>query len=87
MLITLTSGCSLSDAVFEFASAFGTVGISNGLTNINTPLGTLIVEMCGMVLGRLEVFIVFVGFYSGMQTFKRILRNGLEKWTGIALHK
>ncbi|MDR2047399.1 MAG: TrkH family potassium uptake protein [Clostridiales bacterium] len=50
-------------SMFEFASALGTVGISNGLTAAsNTP--TLIVEMIGMILGRLEIFIVFVGIYS-----------------------
>ena len=30
LLITLTEGCTLFDAMFEFTSAFGTVGISNG---------------------------------------------------------
>jgi trk system potassium uptake protein TrkH len=58
LLITLTADCLLSEAMFEFASAFGTVGISNGLTNANTPVGSLIVLMVGMVLGRLEMFIV-----------------------------
>lgn len=71
LLITLTEGCTLFDAMFEFTSAFGTVGISNGLTNAHTGTGTLIVEMVGMMLGRLEIFIVFVGIYSGIKALKR----------------
>lgn len=64
LLITLTEGCSLFDAAFEFTSAFGTVGISNGITSPGASAGTLIVEMVGMVLGRLEIFIVFIGIDS-----------------------
>ncbi|MDL2258662.1 TrkH family potassium uptake protein [Eubacteriales bacterium OttesenSCG-928-K08] len=73
LLITLTEGCSLFDAMFEFASAFGTVGISNGLTNSATSTGTLIIEMVGMVLGRLEVFIVFIGVQVGFLKIKALL--------------
>ncbi|MFP3156082.1 TrkH family potassium uptake protein [Lachnospiraceae bacterium ZAX-1] len=69
LLITVAEGCPLMDAMFEFTSAFGTVGISNGLTaTANT--GTLIVEMIGMVLGRLEMFIVFIGVYSAAAKIK-----------------
>ena len=67
LLLTLTSGSSLFDSMFEFASALGTVGISNGLTNAGASAGSLIVLMAGMILGRLEVFIVFIGAYSGIQ--------------------
>ncbi|MCR5481995.1 MAG: TrkH family potassium uptake protein [Clostridia bacterium] len=61
LLITLTSDCSLSTAAFEFASALGTVGISNGLTGPHTNPATLYIEMFGMFLGRLEIIMVFVG--------------------------
>jgi trk system potassium uptake protein TrkH len=71
LLITQTAGCPLFDAMFEFASALGTVGISNGLTNPGTDIGTLIIEMIGMILGRLEVFIVFVGVYSGVKAVRK----------------
>ena len=74
LLLTLTSDCSLFDAMFEFASAFGTVGISNGLTNAGASAGSLIVLMVGMILGRLEMFIVFVGVFSGVQALKKKLR-------------
>ncbi|MCI6956729.1 MAG: TrkH family potassium uptake protein [Clostridiales bacterium] len=63
-LLTLTAGCGLETAMFEFASALGTVGLSIGLTGPMTNNATLIVEMIGMILGRLEIFIVLTGFYS-----------------------
>lgn len=62
--MTLTAGCSLTKAMFEFASSLGTVGLSIGLTGTATNSATLIVEMIGMVLGRLEIFIVLTGIYS-----------------------
>jgi trk system potassium uptake protein TrkH len=73
LLITLAEGCSLFEAMFEFASAFGTVGISNGLTNPATGTAALVVEMFGMVLGRLEIFIVFIGIHTGLLRAKKRL--------------
>lgn len=64
LLITLTEGSSLSDAMFEFASTLGTVGLSIGITGPLTNPATLIVQMIGMMLGRLEIFIVIIGIYS-----------------------
>lgn len=60
LLITLTEDCSLSDAMFEFASSLGTVGLSIGITGPSTNSATLIIEMIGMMLGRLEIFIVII---------------------------
>lgn len=75
MLITLTSGCNLTDAMFEFASALGTVGLSIGITGPTTNSGTLIIEIFGMLLGRLEIFIVFIGIYSGILKLKQKVKN------------
>lgn len=61
LILTVTANCSLRDAMFEFASSLGTVGLSIGITGPNTNALTLIVEMMGMMLGRLEIFIVFTG--------------------------
>ena len=73
LLITLFESCSLFDAMFEFASVFSTTGLSGGLTNASTQTGTLIVEMIGMLLGRLEIFIVFIGIQVGVsKLFKRL---------------
>jgi len=64
LLLTFTADASLTDAMFEFASSLGTVGLSIGITGTTTNDATLIVEMLGMFLGRLEIFIVLTGFYS-----------------------
>jgi trk system potassium uptake protein TrkH len=71
LLLTVTAGCSLTEAMFEFASALGTVGLSIGLTTSATGAATLIVEMFGMILGRLEIFIVLIGAYSGISILKQ----------------
>lgn len=76
LLLTVTSGCNLEKAMFEFASALATVGLSIGLTGPATNNATLIVEMVGMILGRLEIFIVLTGFYSWL--------HGVRKKLGMA---
>jgi len=63
LLLTVTQGAGLMDAFFEFTSALGTVGVTNGLT-ANANIASLIVLMFGMILGRLEIFIVFTGIYA-----------------------
>lgn len=72
MLLTLTADCSVYEAMFEFTSALGTVGISNRIISMNTNAGTLIVEMAGMILGRLEIYVVLAGALSGAKTIGRI---------------
>lgn len=64
LLLTLTAACTLTEAMFEFASALGTVGLSIGLTGPTTGNGTLLVETAGMLLGRLEIYIVLVALTS-----------------------
>lgn len=54
-------GYSLRDSLFEFASSLGTVGITIGVTAPDAPRGVLWTEIAGMVLGRLEFFIIFIG--------------------------
>ena len=75
LLITLTSGCSLFDAMFEFAAAFGTAGIPGNIANNEANAATLIVKMIGMILGRLEIYVVFIGIYSGAHLVNRRLRR------------
>ena len=60
-LLMLTANCTLIEAMFDFASALGTVGLSIGITGPATPALALIVEMAGMLLGRLEIFILLAG--------------------------
>lgn len=54
-------GYSLRDSLFEFASALGTVGLSIGVTTADAPPWVLWAESVGMLLGRLEFLVVFVG--------------------------
>ena len=75
LLTTVTAKCTLTEAMFEFASALGTVGLSIGLTTPATNAATLIVEMFGMIFGRLEIFIVFIGAYCGFTMIKESFRK------------
>ena len=75
LALTLTARCGLTEAMFEFASALGTVGLSIGLTGPATGSATLIVEMIGMIMGRLEIFIVLTGIYFGLNRVKFIWRE------------
>ncbi|MEZ4358039.1 MAG: TrkH family potassium uptake protein [Eubacteriales bacterium] len=79
LLITVTAGCSLIEGMFEFASALGTVGLSIGITGPSASAGTLIVEIFGMILGRLEIFIVLIAIYSGISAIRqRVIR--INRW-------
>ena len=51
---------SLRDAMFEFASAMGTVGLTIGVSTTNAPLHVIWTESIGMLLGRLEFFVIFI---------------------------
>jgi len=77
LFTTVTAGCGLTEGMFEFASALGTVGLSIGITGPSTGVGTLIVEMFGMVLGRLEIFLVIIGFYSGVNILRQSFNRKL----------
>lgn len=72
-LLMLTANCSLIEAMFDFASALGTVGLSIGITGPLTPPLALVVEMAGMLLGRLEIFIVLIGIRALLQQIKAAL--------------
>ena len=72
LLIALFENCSLGVAAFEFTAAFGTIGVSNGLTaGASTP--TLIVLMAGMFMGRLEIYILFIGLHTMYRKVKGAL--------------
>lgn len=50
------------DSIFELTSAFGTVGLSNGITEIGLPDPLKLILTLEMILGRVEVipFLVFI---------------------------
>lgn len=81
LLLTVTAGCDLMEGMFEFASALSTVGLSIGLTNPATNNATLIVEILGMLIGRLEIFIVIIAIYSGGSVLKK--KFGSRQLKGI----
>lgn len=62
MSIDPTTGLhySLRAAMFEFASALGTVGLSIGVSTVHAPLQIIWAETLGMFLGRLEIFVVII---------------------------
>lgn len=65
-LPSLPVNYSLLEAFFEFASAFGTVGLSIGITSPTLGNAALLVEMGAMVLGRLEIYRVLIAIHSGI---------------------
>lgn len=71
LMLTLTADCTITEAMFEFSSALGTVGLSIGVTSATATNGTLIIEIIGMILGRLEIFIVITGIYSFTSLIKK----------------
>lgn len=69
VLIYLTQGYKLKEALFEFASALSTVGLSVGITAPDAPGIILWTEIFGMTLGRLEFFVIF---FAGVKLIKDI---------------
>jgi len=60
VLVLCACGYSLQNALFEFASAIGTVGLSVGVTSAGMPDVGLWAETIAMFLGRLEFIVVIV---------------------------
>lgn len=61
VLLLCACGAGLEQALFEFASALGTVGLSVGVTAAGMPAAALWAEILAMFLGRLEFWVVIVG--------------------------
>lgn len=83
LLTWLAGGCALSAfghppaaSLFEFASALGTVGLSVGITGAGAAAGQLWVEIAGMVLGRLEFFVIFWGLIKIGKDLSSVLPGG-----------
>ncbi|HAU36417.1 MAG TPA: cation transporter [Phycisphaerales bacterium] len=58
--ILAAHGYGLKESLFEYASAVGTVGLSVGVTSAAAPVGVLWTEIVGMLLGRLEFFVILI---------------------------
>ncbi len=74
-LIAVTANCSLFEGYFEFSSALSSFGVSIGITGPHTNSLTLIVEMIGMILGRLEIYIILIGSKYFYQTISKKIRD------------
>ena len=75
LVLTAAAGCTLTEGMFDFASALSTVGFSVGVIGPMTNSPTLIIEMIGMLLGRLEIFIIVIGITFGMDIIKDFFRR------------
>ena len=76
--VTLTmvfSNCQLHEAMFEFASSLSTVGLSIGVTSPTASAGVLIVEIIGMLMGRLEILPVLYALKYGKDDVKKLLNR------------
>lgn len=71
-------GYPLKESLFEFASALGTVGLSIGITHPDMPVVLLWGQSIGMLLGRLEVFVVVIGLSKLALDAKMIFRPTKE---------
>lgn len=59
-VILVFAGFEISDALFESASALGTVGLTAGITSADLPAWTKLLLTFQMWAGRLEILPVLV---------------------------
>ena len=71
LILTATGEYTLLQAGFEFSAALSSGGVSMGVVSAESSVITLVTIIVGMILGRLEIFIVFIGIYSGWMVLKR----------------
>jgi trk system potassium uptake protein TrkH len=71
-LVITSTGIGLKESLFEFASALGTVGLSVGVTSSQASPVILWTEVFGMLLGRLEFFVIITGI---MKIFRDFLKT------------
>lgn len=78
-LIFLAHGFTLTESMFEFASALGTVGISIGVTAAGNPPGILWAGIFGMTLGRLEFIVIIYTALSLLKDGRKYIRYQFTK--------
>jgi trk system potassium uptake protein TrkH len=78
-LIITATGVGVKDAMFEFASALGTVGLSVGVTGPQASKVILWTQIFGMLLGRLEFFVIISGILKVFDDFSACLTNRKNK--------
>ena len=70
--IMVAGGQPALDALFEVASATGTVGLSSGIVNNELPTGLKLLLCLDMLLGRLEILALLVLMYPPTWLGRRI---------------
>ncbi|MEW6267399.1 MAG: TrkH family potassium uptake protein [Thermodesulfobacteriota bacterium] len=78
VMILCACGYSLPEALFEFASAIGTVGLSIGVTSAQMPDLALWAETLAMFLGRLEFLVVFVSLLKLVGDGRRLITPAIN---------
>jgi len=71
MLVLSLYGFPVVDALFESASALGTVGLSAGITSAGLSSGCKLLLIFDMWAGRLEILPVLILFYPGTWLWKK----------------
>ena len=72
--VLMLCGNSIGDSMFEFASVLGTVGFSAGLTSSSASNVVLWTSSIGMILGRLEIFVILMAVIR--------IKNGIKNPIG-----
>lgn len=73
--IIAANGYPLQDALFEFASSMGTVGLSIGITSASASPVILWTETFGMLFGRLEIYVIFIAVIKIFKDVKSLSRR------------
>lgn len=73
LFIFMSQGYGFQESMFEFASAIGTSGLTLGITSPTAPPIILWTEIAGMLLGRLEIYVIFVAVLKIAKDAKNLL--------------
>lgn len=79
VMLLCTCGFSLTDSLFEFASALGTAGLSVGVTASGMPDMALWAETLAMFLGRLEFLVVVVSLLKFGRDMRVVLARSPQR--------
>jgi trk system potassium uptake protein TrkH len=79
VMLLCACGYDLGDALFEFASALGTVGLSVGVTSAQMPDAALWAELLAMFLGRLEFIVVILSLFKLVRDGRLIIARTLQE--------
>ena len=64
LVLSIAEDCPIIYALFEYTSSLSTVGLSIGVTSPTTSPVSLSFMMIAMVMGRLEMMVIFQALFS-----------------------